>query len=408
MEDQVLGALADYTDEWDANYFKPLTDELERVLTDRTAKTGPSPSDIPHLWHALSVHINPAGRLLPAYGPALMELANAILLQWRVSDSDLVRLNMMRPNDPDGAAWLVILMVLDSTGPIPLVNEDPRYGDRTIAYDYCRRVVAQTLRVARRVLRGQPYGVGLIFTVIQSMQRNARDLRKPLGDRLYEQWRRAEKEGGLVLDVWDLHLAIVEVSPPSPRDVTTIYTRTLEALVNALTRTWQLRAADEPRVLALAKAEDRRRKDLLRELARAGLLSALADRAVPRKIRKGNTYLEGGLPLRPTDDVPMREFLRWLKSDAIRRAEGELRASDPLLGTGEPAILSHPDLAVGLDDPRVDAIYTAARDDTDRQLVDLLAKGHSIAEAAQEMGKNYEMVKKRTQRLRDRARSAMG
>ena len=393
----------DPTEEWDDAYFAPVRDELVRLVSDDAA----GPDETMRVFCAFLVRMDPGARILPAYGAALGALADAIRLRWRPTSSDMDRLREMGRGDPAGAAHMIILMVLDSTapGPVPALNNDPRYGDRPIAHDYARRLVATTVRTARRILRG-PHPPWVV-NALGMMERNARDLQRPLPDRLREQWRRVQGGGGM-FTMPDLFAAVQVVCPPSPAEVTTKYTRTLDALVLALARTWKMRKSrpnDLDSLRLRADAEDRPAIDLKREFIHLGFVSTLNDREVPQKVRRGNTYLHGGDPIRPAKDVSLAEYFRWLKSESIRRAEQELRRSVPLPliieGYTPPRRESRPDLDLG--DDRVDALYAAARDDTDKALLDGIADGLSIADASRTLEVSAKTAQKRVERMRKRA-----
>lgn len=404
-------------EDWDDNYFDGLSEQLAEVLARRATPTrAEAEAETDRLWRACVLRTVPAARLRPAYRSATDALAEAIRRQWRPSSSDLHRLAEMGRGDPASAGWLLIFSVLDATapGPVPVVRGDQYHGSRPIAYDYSRRLVAHTLRSVRNIVRGSPEPDAL--SLLRSIERNARDLlRKSLEERLCEQWKRAVKEGGIVLEVADLTAAVHVVSPPSPREVTTLYPRTLDALVSALARTWSVRKErpnDRETLRRLVVVEQRSEPEMKRELCRHGLLSALADRKMPQRIRRQDGYLQAGQQLIPNEDVPLREFLRWLRNEAILRASRELRERAPKkkeMGWSEsPVGAAVVEAAVIEPDPRVDLLFAAARDDLDRQLVEYRLEGYNVREAAEMMNEAEPKVQKRWQRLQGRARSATG
>jgi hypothetical protein len=310
-----------------AGYYEAIPEELQRALDGTPAL---HPDSIPHLWDCILLrYMDPAGRLAPTYPEAIMELAHGIALRWRPSARDLQRLEELGAGDLAGARWLLVLMVLHSSEP-SLGEGDPRAMVRTIT--------ASTIRVCRRMLRGPHHGE--YWRVLKAMERGARDLRKPLEDRLREQWVRAEKKGGMVLEVQELILALTMVSPPSPQEATRLFTEVTDALAGALAKFWRTRGE-------AASGDKDQKKDLLRH----GLLTALAERGVPQKIRRDRVYIEGGRLIRPHTDVDLKEYLRWLKAASIYRAKQEHKGHGP-----EPGWVDGAEQVLKVPEPGADAL----------------------------------------------------
>jgi hypothetical protein len=193
----------------------------------------------------------------------------------------------------------------------------------------------------------------------------------------------------------------------------------------ALAIRWRIQGEDRAalaRYRAEAKADAGEAK--LDIMARA-VLSVQAARESAAPIRIGTKWVtdEGG---RKQAVVPTTleywTYLRWWVARCLREARTILREGVPDAGTDEAEEVNPTDALVGrqntpLDDlelaeaaahdrKRVDALYLAARDDTDRRLLDCLAEVESIAEAARHVGVTPELARQRITRLRARARRA--
>lgn len=398
--------------------------ELERAVRGSPALR---PEDVPALWRAVQIRLEPLGRLAPVFPIALTELAVGIVRFWRPSDRDLARLDALWPGNAAGAALALAVGLLAATapGPVPLMPPrrprpyaHRRYGalwlavggaERSVAYDYLRRLVAAVLRTLRRMIRG-PHPPGA-ERVLQAMDENRRMLRLPLGERLAEQWRRACRPGTLVLEVQDLLLALWAVAPPGPgQEVGTMYSRALEGLVDAAARLWRVRPADRARLRAAAAAEGQPPDQLKREVLKLALLDALAERQVPQVLRGPHgRHLDGGRLVAPALGMPGYRFAGWLLRETQRRARAELRKLWPPARRAEsgyrPAVEADP-LEALVAQERLRALEAALRDDTDRRLLEGVLADRPLPELARDLGISHAAAKKRMERIRVRARRA--
>lgn len=274
---------------------------------------------------ALQLRLDPHGRMAPGYYEAMWIIAEAARLRWRPTSNDLQRLDGLRPGKPAEAARYLCLMAAVVGSPVPL-------GRTGLDARYARTTVAWILQAARKTLR-MPKTDDAVNLLVR-LERPLRDLRWPFERRVYEQWRASVKgERATFLEVADLAIALTTVAPPSPREVTTVYARALDALAAALARSWRVSAEDLPRLRAVARDRGAKTVEIKRDMAQPALLEALQDREVPQWIRRTDGYVvdeEGArLELRPALDVPAREYLRWLRAESIRRARHALRDAEP-------------------------------------------------------------------------------
>lgn len=197
----------------------------------------------------------------------------------------------------------------------------------------------------------------------------------------------------------------------------------LLGLAAALAERWRVRPGEHAALSAYAAEHGTDRDGGKAHLLMRAVLIAQAARDAPTTVRIARNWITDDdgrkLPVKPHSTLEYFTFLRWFVGRSLREARRLLREySDGVhtdarvqsleetagLGSDRSDPLTDLLLAEAAAETRaeVDALYNAARDDTDRALLDGRARGESIAETADKVGLSTEAAKKRIQRLRAR------
>jgi hypothetical protein len=197
----------------------------------------------------------------------------------------------------------------------------------------------------------------------------------------------------------------------------TAFERALDRVAKGLSSRWRLQPREKSAAQARASEESKPVKDVKRYAAKIGLLEALSDADHPQHVRLGKKWVvEDGkvANVRPGRDFGELGFWWWLHATAIRAAQAYLLDEAPsaastvpgdlLIATSDaldlPSLQRSPMDAL-IAEEQVETIFRLASP-RQQEILKLLDKGYSQADAAEVLGIAPGTVGAQMHRLRDR------